>query len=60
MAIHRKVKIYHSFEEENQAEHQRRANMTQKERCREFGILQERMWGKKWRAKPLCKSNSLT
>ena len=49
------VKIFHSFEEENRAEYIRRARMTPQERCREFGVLQERMWGNRWISEPMIK-----
>lgn len=42
------VRVFLSFEEENEAEHQRLAAMTHDERMREFGVLQARRWGKDW------------
>ena len=50
-----RIEVFHSFEEENKAEYRRRAQMTPQERCREFGVLQERMWGNKWRAESIVK-----
>jgi hypothetical protein len=49
------IRIFHSFEEENNAEYHRRAQMTPEERLREFGILQERLWGDKWTSEPIVK-----
>lgn len=49
------VKIYKSFEAENQAEYKRRKQMTVEERCREFAAIQERHWGKKWTSEPIKK-----
>lgn len=51
----KQVKIYHSFEEENEAEYERRAKMTPEERWTEFGILQVRTWGEKWTSEPIVK-----
>ena len=51
----KQIRIFSSFEEENRAEHQHRANMTPKERCREFEILQQRRWGADWTTKPMVK-----
>lgn len=42
------MKVYSSFEEENRAEHRRLAALTPEQRLTEFGILQTRVWGKKW------------
>ncbi len=50
-----RVKIYHSFEEENEAEYRRRARMTSEQRMAEFAVLQERAWGKGWTKKPIVK-----
>ena len=54
--MEKRVKIYHSFEEENEAEYRRRAQMTPEERMQEFAILQERQWGKDWTERPMVKS----
>ncbi len=43
-----KVEIFSSFEEESEAEYQRRNNQSPWERIHEFSILQERCWGDKW------------
>jgi hypothetical protein len=51
----KKVKIFHSFEEENEAEYRRRAEMTPEERLAEFAVLQERTWGKDWTSKPMLR-----
>lgn len=53
--MEKRVRIYHSFEEENEAEYRRRAQMTPDERMREFAVLQERQWGKDWTEKPMVK-----
>jgi len=50
-----KIKVFHSFEEENQAEYRRRARMTPEERMTEFAALQERVWGKDWASRPIVK-----
>ncbi len=42
------VRKFSSFEEENRAEHRRLAALTYEQRLKEFAILQERVWGKKW------------
>lgn len=44
----RVVKIYESFDDEEQAEQQRRSGMSISERLHEFSILQERAWGRRW------------
>ena len=49
------VRIYRSFEEENEAEYRRRTRMTPEERMAEFAVLQERAWGKDWTSKPMVK-----
>lgn len=51
----RKVKIFHSFEEENLAETHRRKNMPLNEILNNFAILQQRRWGKDWYKKPIVK-----
>jgi hypothetical protein len=55
MGIAKTVKIFSSFEEENEAEYERRRNMTLKQRMQEFSVLQERRWGKDWHSKPIKK-----
>ncbi len=42
MGIAETVKIFSSFEEENEAEFKRRRNVTLKQRMQEFSVLQER------------------
>ncbi len=49
------VKIFSSFEEENEAEHSRLAAKTPEQCLDEFAILQERLWGKKWTEEPIVK-----
>ena len=49
------VRVFHSCEEENAAEHRRLAKMSPRERCREFAALQERVWGDRWRSTPMVK-----
>jgi hypothetical protein len=48
-----RVEVFHSFEEENTAEHRRLAAMSPEERCHEMAILQERVWGSEWTSKPI-------
>jgi hypothetical protein len=43
-----RVRVFDSFEEENEAEHQRLAAMTHGERMQEFAVLQARRWGANW------------
>ena len=50
-----KVQFFDSFEEENKAEHTRRASMTPTQRMREFAILQERAFGKAWTSEKIKK-----
>ncbi len=50
-----RVRVFHSFDEENLAEHRRRARMTPQERMAEFAVLQERLWGEEWTTKPLVR-----
>lgn len=49
----RSFKVYSSLEEENQAEYQRRSEMSPEERMGEFAALQERAWGVGWGTKPM-------
>ena len=49
----RSFKVYSSLEEENQAEYQRRSEMSPEERMSEFAVLQERVWGIGWGTKPM-------
>ncbi len=49
------VRFYTSFEEENEAEYQRRARMTPQERMQEFALLQKRQWGSKWTSERLVR-----
>jgi hypothetical protein len=50
-----RVQIFSSFEEENTAEHRRLADMSPQDRLREFAILQERRWGRKWAEAPIAR-----
>jgi len=50
------LKVFFSFEEENEDEHRRLARMSPSKRLREFGILQERVWGRKWTHDPLVRT----
>jgi hypothetical protein len=50
-----KIQLFNSFEEENKAEHARRASMTPAERMREFAVLQERAFGKNWTSEKIKK-----
>jgi len=52
------VKIYKSFEEQEQAEFKRLSSMSLTERLQEFAILQERVWGKFWTNTPISKKVS--
>lgn len=45
--------VFNSFEEEANAEYNRRSKQSPKERMKEFAILQERCWGEKWTQKPI-------
>ena len=49
------VKFFSSFQEENEAETQRRREMTREEIYKEFSILQDRRWGKNWHLQPIVK-----
>lgn len=49
------VRVFSSFEEENAAEHQRLADMSPRERMREFAVLQARRWGDAWWKTPMEK-----
>ena len=50
-----RVRVFDSFEEENEAETARRARMTPEERMAEFAIVQARAWGADWYKKPMVK-----
>ena len=49
------VRVFGSFEEENEAEHQRLAAMTHDERMQEFAVLQARRWCANWGRRPIVK-----
>ena len=55
----RKIRVFSSFEEENQAEILRMAKMTPSQRLKEAAILQERAWGVGWTKKPMKKIFSI-
>lgn len=55
----RKIRVFSSFEEENQAEFLRMARMTPAQRLEEASILQDRAWGKGWHKKPIKKILSI-
>jgi hypothetical protein len=48
-----KIRIFSSFDEENQAEFLRMARMTPAQWLEEAAILQERAWGKDWDKEPM-------
>lgn len=50
-----RVRVFFSFEEENEAEHRRLADMTHDERMQEFAVLQTRRWGDFWYLEPIVK-----
>lgn len=50
-----RVRVFGSFEEENEAEHRRLAAMSHDERMREFAVLQARRWGEGWGRGPIEK-----
>jgi hypothetical protein len=50
-----RVRVFASFEEENEAEHRRLAAMSHQERMREFAVLQARRWGVGWGRAPIAK-----
>ena len=52
------VKIYTSFEEQENADIARRSAMTIQERLDEFAIIQQRVWGKAWTDEPIMKKVS--
>ena len=49
----KQVEMFQSFEEENDADRQRRADMSPEERYEEFEVLQERHWGSHWKSEPM-------
>ena len=53
-----KLRVFKSFEEENDAEIERLALMSYEERLEEFAILQKRVWGDEWTRKPIKKTIS--
>jgi hypothetical protein len=54
-----KIRIFSSFQEENQTEFLRMARMTPNQRLEEAAILQDRAWGKDWYKKPIKKIFSI-
>ena len=51
----KRVKIYESFDAENQAERRRKAVLSSEQRIREFEAIQARAWGADWVSKPIEK-----
>lgn len=51
--MERRVQIFHSFEEENEAEYRRRARMTPQERMQELAELRAQYYGEDWVDKPM-------
>ena len=47
------IKVFSSFEDENEAEHRRLAAMTPEQRWQEMAVLQGRVWGVDWATKPI-------
>lgn len=50
-----RFEIFTSFEEENEAERRRRAEMSPEQRLEEFAAVQERLWGDLWTSVPMAK-----
>jgi hypothetical protein len=48
IARNRKVAVFSSLDDENQAEYSRLAQMTPTQRLNEFSALQKRVFGGKW------------
>jgi hypothetical protein len=49
------VRVFSSFEEENETEHARWATLTPQERWDELAVLQRRAFGEKWTSEPMVK-----
>jgi hypothetical protein len=49
------VRVFVSFDDENETEHRRLASMTPQERMLEFAVLQARRWGEAWGRSPIVK-----
>lgn len=49
-------RVFASFDEENECEHDRLASLTPLERWREFAVLQQRVWGERWTGEPMVKT----
>ena len=50
-----RVRVFSSFEAENEAEHRRLAEMSPQERLKELAVLQARRWGESWTKVPMTK-----
>jgi hypothetical protein len=55
MRKQKKVKVFASFEQENNYELERRRKMKTAERIQEFVVIMERTWGKDWTKQPIKK-----
>ncbi|MEM1182673.1 MAG: hypothetical protein AAGM22_30285 [Acidobacteriota bacterium] len=53
--MEKKVQIFHSFKEADDAEDKRRALRTREQWMAEFEALQERFWGESWRSERIKK-----
>ncbi|MCU0305469.1 MAG: hypothetical protein MUC56_15555 [Thermoanaerobaculales bacterium] len=49
------VRVFVSFDDENEAEHRQLASMSPQERMLEFAVLQARRWGQAWGRSPIVK-----
>ena len=49
-------RVFASFDEENDAEHDRLASLTPIQRWDEFAVLQKRAWGESWTSTPMVKT----
>lgn len=52
-------RLFASFEEENNAEHERLASLTPLQRWQEFAVLQRRAFGDAWTEEPMVKAASV-
>jgi hypothetical protein len=48
-------RVFTSFDEENEHEHDRLASLTPLQRWGEFAVLQRRVFGEKWTSEPMVK-----
>ena len=56
MDTRRQVRVFASLEAADEAESRRRGSQDRSQRLREFGVLQDRMWGEGWTSEPLVKA----